>query len=67
MSASLVGSEMCIRDSTTVAEFRARWLPEKLEAAEVACWGLRWLVGQSAQRAASKRAVLVQHLSLIHI
>eukprot|EP00969_Alexandrium_andersonii_P363800 15462696-Alexandrium_andersonii.AAC.1 len=43
----------------TVDEFRAEWLRERLEAAEVACWSLRWLVDQSTQQAASERAVLV--------
>eukprot|EP00969_Alexandrium_andersonii_P016569 725504-Alexandrium_andersonii.AAC.1 len=36
----------------TVEEFRARWLRERLKAAEVACWNLRWLVDQSTQQAA---------------
>eukprot|EP00969_Alexandrium_andersonii_P174226 7703291-Alexandrium_andersonii.AAC.1 len=42
----------------TTEEFGARWLRERLEAAEVASWSLRWLVDQSTQQAASKRAVL---------
>eukprot|EP00969_Alexandrium_andersonii_P141434 6254300-Alexandrium_andersonii.AAC.1 len=42
----------------SVTEFRMRWLQEKLEAAEVACWNLRWLVEQGTRQAASKRAVL---------
>eukprot|EP00969_Alexandrium_andersonii_P011938 520521-Alexandrium_andersonii.AAC.1 len=40
----------------TVNEFRTKWLRERLEAAEIACWNLRWLVDQITQQAASKRA-----------
>eukprot|EP00969_Alexandrium_andersonii_P231456 10221921-Alexandrium_andersonii.AAC.1 len=46
----------------TAEEFRARWLREWLVAAEIACWNLRWLVDQSTQQAASKKAVLARHL-----
>eukprot|EP00969_Alexandrium_andersonii_P314524 13894082-Alexandrium_andersonii.AAC.1 len=56
-AAPAVATWLQVPGDSSVTEFRARWLKEKLDAAEVARWNLRWLVDQGTQQAASKRAV----------
>eukprot|EP00969_Alexandrium_andersonii_P172307 7617296-Alexandrium_andersonii.AAC.1 len=48
MSASLVGSEMCIRDR---AELRRRWHADRSDGRTDTSWNLRWMVSHDTRSA----------------
>eukprot|EP00969_Alexandrium_andersonii_P244741 10814468-Alexandrium_andersonii.AAC.1 len=58
MSASLVGSEMCIRDSSSTG----RPVVSNLDDIGVFTWNVRWLVNPSAAGNNTTRAVICRQL-----